>query len=130
GRDPLELLSGRRPYKVPTGSFLELARVISEQEPAPLGQAAAQSSGEEAEKRGLAPAQLRRQLGGDLERIAAKALAKDARVRYADVRELAGDLRRYLEGRPVLARPATLRYRAAKLVRRHTVAVPAAAVAA
>jgi non-specific serine/threonine protein kinase/serine/threonine-protein kinase len=125
-----ELLSGRRPYKVPTGSFLELARVISEQEPVPLNQAAAQSSGEEAEKRGLAPAQLRRQVGGDLERIAAKALAKDARARYADVRELAGDLRRYLEGRPVLARPATLRYRAAKLVRRHRVAVPAAVVAA
>ena len=124
-----ELLSGRRPYKVPTGSFLELARVISEQEPVLLS-VAAQSSGEEAEKRGLAAAQLRRQLGGDLERIAAKALAKDARVRYGDVRELAGDLRRYLEGRPVLARPATLRYRAAKLVRRHKVAAPAAAVAA
>jgi serine/threonine protein kinase len=38
-----ELLSGRRPYKVPTGSYLELARVIVEQEPVPLSQAAAQS---------------------------------------------------------------------------------------
>jgi non-specific serine/threonine protein kinase/serine/threonine-protein kinase len=125
-----ELLSGRRPYKVPTGSFLELARVISEQEPVPLTQAAAQSPVELSEKRGLTPAQLGRQLGGDLERITAKTLAKDARVRYGDVGELAGDLRRYLQGRPVLARPATLRYRAAKMVRRHRVAVPAAAVAA
>src|ERR1019366_3105138 len=112
------------------GSFLELARVISEQEPAPLTQAAAQSPVELSEKRGLTPAQLGRQLGGDLERITAKALAKDARVRYGGGGELAGDLRRYLEGRPVLARPATLRYRAAKMVRRHKVAVPAAAVAA
>jgi tetratricopeptide (TPR) repeat protein len=125
-----ELLSGRRPYKVPTGSFLELARVISEQEPVPLTQAAAQSPVELSEKRGLTPAQLGRQLGGDLERITAKTLAKDARVRYGDVSELAGDLRRYLQGRPVLARPATLRYRAAKMVRRHKVAVPAAVVAA
>jgi serine/threonine protein kinase len=125
-----ELLSGRRPYKVPTGSYLELARVISEQEPVPLSQAGAQASAGEAEKRGLAPGQLRRQLAGDPERIAAKALEKDPRMRYRDVRELAGDLRRYLEGRPVLARPATLRYRAAKLVRRHKVAAPAVALAA
>ena len=125
-----ELLSGRRPYKVPTGSLLELARVISEQEPAPLSQAAGQSPVEGAEKRGVSPGRLRRQLAGDLERISAKALAKDARVRYRDVRELAGDLRRQLEGRPVLARPATLRYRAAKMVRRHKIAVPAVAMAA
>ena len=115
---------------VPTGSYLELARVISEQEPVPLSHAAAEASNEEADKRGLVPGQLRRQMEGDLERIAAKALAKDPRMRYRDVRELAGDLRRYLEGRPVLARPATLRYRAAKLVGRHKVAVPAVALAA
>jgi non-specific serine/threonine protein kinase/serine/threonine-protein kinase len=125
-----ELLSGRRPYKVPTGSFLELARVISEREPAPLSQAGAQSTVEQAGKRGVSPGQLRRQLAGDLERIAAKALAKDARIRYGDVRELAGDLRRHLEGRPVLARAATLRYRAVKLVRRHKVAAPLVASAA
>jgi non-specific serine/threonine protein kinase/serine/threonine-protein kinase len=125
-----ELLSGCRPYKVPTGSFLELARVICEQEPVPLSHAGSQSSGEEAEKRCLTPGQLHRQLDGDLERIAAKALAKDPRIRYRDVWELAGDLRRYLEGRPVLARPATLRYRAAKVLRRHKVAAPAVAMAA
>src|SRR5580698_9014671 len=110
-----ELLSGRRPYKVPTGSYLELARVITEQEPVPLSQAAPQ---------------LRRQLSGDLERIAAKTLAKDARIRYRDVWELAADIRRHLEGRPVLARPATLRYRAVKMLRRHKVAAPVVALAA
>ena len=125
-----ELLSGRRPYKVPTGSYMELARVISEQEPPPLSQAAADSPVEEAANRSLTPPQLRRQLAGDLERIAAKALAKEQRMRYRDVRELAADVRRYLEGRPVLARPATLRYRAAKLLRRHRVAIPAVALAA
>jgi len=125
-----ELLSGRRPYKVPTGSYLELARVVSEQEPMAMSLAGAQATAEEAERRGVTPAQLRRRLAGDLDRIAAKTLAKDARIRYRDVRELAGDLRRHLEGRPVLARPATLRYRASKLLRRHKVAVPAVALAA
>src|ERR1035441_2055515 len=61
-----ELLSGRRPYKVPTDSYLELARVISEQEPVPLSQAAAEASNEEADKRGLGPGPLRRQMEGDL----------------------------------------------------------------
>ena len=100
-----ELLAGRRPYKVPTGSYLELARVIVEQEPVALSH-------------GVEPG-LRRQLEGDLDRIAAKALAKEPNIRYRDVRELAGDLRRHLDGQPILARPATLRYRAAKLWRRH-----------
>ena len=110
-----ELLAGKRPYKVPTRSYLEMARVICEQEAMPLTQGVT--------------GPLRKQLSGDLERIAAKALAKDPRIRYRDVRELAADLRRYLEGRPVLARPATLRYRAAKLLKRHRIAAPAAALA-
>ena len=50
-------------------------------------------------------------------------------LRYAAVADLAADLRRHLEGRPIAARPATLRYRSAKCLRRHHVAVPAAAVA-
>ena len=111
-----ELLAGRRPYKVPTGSYLELARVVVEQEPAALSH-------------GADPG-LRRQLEGDLDRIVAKALAKEPNIRYRDVRELAGDLRRHLDGQPILARPATLRYRAAKLWRRHRVAVPAVIAAA
>ncbi len=111
-----ELLAGKRPYRVPAGSYLEIARAIAEQEPVPLSAAAD-------------PGPLRRQLAGDLERIAAKVLEKDATRRYHDVRELAADLRRYLEGRPVLARPATLWYRTTKLLRRHRVGVPAAALA-
>jgi tetratricopeptide (TPR) repeat protein/predicted Ser/Thr protein kinase len=117
-----ELLAGRRPYKVPTGSYLELARVIVEHEPIALSQAGAEARPEEAG--------LRRQLEGDLDRIAAKALAKEPNIRYRDVRELAGDLRRHLEGLPILARPATVRYRAAKFLHRHRVAVPAVTVAA
>jgi non-specific serine/threonine protein kinase/serine/threonine-protein kinase len=124
-----ELLAGLRPYKVPTGSYLELARVISEQEPVALGHAAGTGTAEAAELRSSTPERLRRRLSGDLERIVAKALAKDVRLRYGGVPELADDLRRHLDGRPVKARPATLWYRVGKLLRRHRVMLPAAAAA-
>ena len=124
-----ELLAGRRPYEVPAGSYIELARVISEQQPVALGQAAGSGTAESAELRSSTPERLRRSLSGDLERIVAKALAKDARLRYAGVQELADDVRRQLDGRPVMARPATLRYRAGKLLRRHRVLLPLAAAA-
>ncbi len=111
-----ELLAGKRPYEVKTGSLLEMARTICEQEPVPLSQAVSGS--------------LARRLAGDLENVAAKALAKDAHRRYPGVGELAADLRRHLEGRPVQARTATFRYRMGKALRRHRVAIPAAALAA
>jgi non-specific serine/threonine protein kinase/serine/threonine-protein kinase len=112
-----EMLSGRRPYRRDS-TLPELARAIAEEDPIPLLDAA-----------GERPAKWRRALAGDLERISAKALAKDAADRYAAVADLAADLRRHLNGLPIAARPATLRYRGAKLLRRHPVAIPAAALA-
>jgi len=112
-----ELLAEKRPYEVTTTSLVEWARAVCEKEPAPLSRAAG----------GAIPP---RALKGDLENIAAKALAKDAAQRYASVEEFAADLRRHLDGQPVKARRATLLYRFTKLVRRHRVAVPATAAAA
>src|SRR5262249_2106976 len=47
--------------------------------------------------------------------------------RYESAAQFADDLRRYLDHEPVRARPQTLRYYAAKFVRRHRVQVAAAA---
>ena len=69
-------------------------------------------------------------LRGDLDNILRKALEKEPSRRYATVDEFAGDIRRYLEGRPVQARPASLAYRAGKFVRRNRALVTASALLA
>ena len=78
---------------------------------------------------GTSVGKLRRALRGDLDTIVAKALKKNALERYASVTALADDLHRSLRHEPISARPDTLRYRAARFVRRHSRAVAAAAVA-
>ena len=55
----------------------------------------------------------------DLETIVLKALAKDVPSRYASALDLADDLRRFLEGRPIQARRPSLWKRALKWARRH-----------
>ena len=55
----------------------------------------------------------------DLDTLVRKCLEKDPARRYDSARDLAEDLTRFLDGRPVLARPPSLAYRFAKLARRH-----------
>ena len=98
------LLTGRRPYGVSADDPLELARTICEVEP-------------------NAPGTVAR----DLDTILLKALRKVPDRRYGSVEQFSNDISRYLEGLPVLAAPDTLAYRAAKFVRRHTLAVASAA---
>ncbi len=55
----------------------------------------------------------------DLETILLKAVYKEPSGRYATAKELADELRRFLEHKPIVARRPTLLDRAAKLARRH-----------
>ena len=59
-----------------------------------------------------------------------KAMRKEPRSRYGSVTQLDDDVRRHLEGLPVLARRGTLSYRAGKFARRHRVLLAAAALVA
>jgi WD40 repeat protein/serine/threonine protein kinase len=59
----------------------------------------------------------------ELETIVLKALAKDPSGRYATAQELADDLERFLEYKPIKAKPPSLAERVAKWSRRHTAAV-------
>jgi eukaryotic-like serine/threonine-protein kinase len=60
---------------------------------------------------------LRRELAGELDRIALKALDKDRERRYPTALWLALDVRRYLDDEPVTASPPSRTYRLAKMFR-------------
>lgn len=64
-------------------------------------------------------ATLRQQLSDDLDRIIAKALQPEPAARYSSVERLDEDLSRWLEGRPIAARPSTRSYRVRRFVVRH-----------
>jgi eukaryotic-like serine/threonine-protein kinase len=64
-----------------------------------------------------------RRLRGDIDNIVMMALRNDPARRYGSAANFAEDIRRHLEGLPVTARPATLRYRAEKFVRRNRAGV-------
>ncbi len=78
----------------------------------------------------VSDAKLVRQLRGDLDNIMAKAMAKEPGRRYASVSDFSADLTRYSDGLPVLARPNTFSYRAAKFLRRHKAMVAGAVLLA
>jgi hypothetical protein len=59
------------------------------------------------------------QLRGDLDAILARALHTNRHERYATAAELRAELERYLERKPVEARPRTLAYRGHKFLARH-----------
>jgi serine/threonine-protein kinase len=65
-------------------------------------------------------------VAGDLDAIVLKALRREPQRRYVGAAAMADDLDRFLDGRPVLARPDGRRYRAGKFVRRHRVGIAVA----
>ncbi|HVR28526.1 MAG TPA: serine/threonine-protein kinase [Thermoanaerobaculia bacterium] len=127
-----ELLTGRVPIdreSFDSASPVEIAHLVGERPPTPpearLTPGTAESE-EIAARRRSDPARLRRELRGDLGRILMMALRKEPERRYGSAEQLSTDVAHYLEGRPVVARPDSLGYRASKLVRRHKAAVAAA----
>jgi hypothetical protein len=87
----------------------ELLRQVAFEEPAP-------------------PRKLERGIPAELETIVLKALEKNPQDRYGTAQELADDLRRWLEDRPIRARRPSWRQVAGRWARRHKPVVWAAAV--
>jgi len=107
-----ELLTGRSPYRLRSRTPQEVVEAVRTTDPERPSQAG------DDEK-------VRRRLRGDLDTILLTALRKEPARRYQSVEQLGADVRRHLEGMPVLARPDTFGYRAGKFVRRHRVPVAA-----
>ena len=129
-----ELLAGVRPIELPGASLATfLERLRDDDPPRPSTRVTSQAAAaakEVARKRQADPAQLVRQLGGDLDAVVLKALEKDRSRRYATPAELSADIQRFLDHQPVLARAPSASYRARKYIRRHRFGVAVAAVAA
>ena len=120
-----ELLSGAWPFGDPGSALSEINRAVHDTQPTPPSTVITDES---AESRSIPRAQLSTVLRGDLSAIVLKALENDPARRYESARAFAGDLENFLGGRPVLARPQTWMYRAAKFVRRQWIGVAAAAI--
>jgi len=95
-----ELLAHRLPYHLEQLPVHEVARVIQQEEPSRLGS-------------------IDTLYRGDVEIIVGKTLEKDKTRRYASAGDLASDIRRYLRGEAILARPASVLYQLRKFARRH-----------
>jgi hypothetical protein len=96
-----ELLTGERPFQ---GNRRMLLLQVLHDEPRP-------------------PRQLNDKVPRDLETICLKAMAKPPARRYATAQELADDLRRFLRGEPIRARPVGWVERLGRWCRRNPVAV-------
>jgi len=121
------LLGGTHPTNANTTAPLDQMRAVIETEPKRLSDAVLRhgTAGSAAVK-----LKLSRALRGDLDNIVVRALKKSPTERYANAALLADDLRRYLNNKPVTARPDAVSYRVAKFVRRHRLSVAAGAVVA
>ena len=123
-----ELLIGAVPFdtaRLRNAGLAEMLRMIREDEPPSLARkltSMGASATGIAERRQTDPVSLRRFVDGDPNSITMKALEKARERRYASVSDLAADIQRYLEDRPVLVSPPSYSYRARKFIRRHRLA--------
>ena len=117
-----ELLTGQSPYARWRDEPLGVQRAICETDPPRPSQSL---RGAETLQQDDKILRLSRSLAGDLDAIVLKAMRKEPAARYSSPAALAEDLQRFLDGKPVLARQGTMRYRTAKYLRRHAVGVAA-----
>jgi non-specific serine/threonine protein kinase/serine/threonine-protein kinase len=128
-----ELLVGALPLDFRKLAYDQVLRQLREEDaprPSTKLRTPGGDSATTAQNRGSDPPALTRQLRGDLDAIALKALEKDRARRYPTASGLAADIERYLRNEPVKAHAPSSGYRARKYIRRHRLGVAVAGVAA
>jgi serine/threonine-protein kinase len=100
------------------GQLVDVLRNIGEAEPLPLAKAWNPETGVPRESQGDRQA-ARSPVDGDLETIVHKAMAKEPQRRYPSMEAFAEDVRRYLDGRPILAKRDSALYVLRKRIRRN-----------
>lgn len=108
-----KILTGTLPYNLKDKTNGNLLKTISETEPSIPS---SQNTNPNSAIRNL-------QLKGDIDNIILKALRKEPARRYQTVEQFSSDIWRYIDGLPVLARPATIGYRARKFFQRNKISV-------
>ncbi len=127
------LLTGTLPFdlegwkKKPVDEVLRQLREEDPKTPSTKLREEKESATDSAAKRATEPGQLVSMLRGDLDWITMRAIEKDRARRYGTPSELAVDIERYLQNKPVVARPASAGYRLKKYAQRHRLAVASAA---
>ncbi len=131
-----ELLTGTRPFRLRTNSAEEISRIITDTAPTRPSESG-KAEGEKGRKREREKITRENitasprlpysvsQLKGDLDNIILMAMRKEPERRYSSVEQFAADIRRYLNGLPVLAREDSFGYRAEKFVKRNKPGVAA-----
>ena len=120
-----ELLTDSRPYNFTTKSLEKIIHTVCEVEPPRPSSAIIPTSNvqrpkpEQQATNHQSPIVNRKSLKGDLDNIVLMAMRKEPTRRYSSVEQFADDVRRHLEGLPVLARQDAFGYRAGKFIRRN-----------
>jgi non-specific serine/threonine protein kinase/serine/threonine-protein kinase len=116
------LLSGRVPHANTSSALGQLQAIQTTQPQKPSRAVLDDARLAQGERRRRA-----RRLHGDLDDIVLKCLRLEPGLRYGSARELIDDIGRYRSHRPVQARKGSAGYRASRFLRRHWLALAAAA---
>ena len=124
-----ELLCGALPFdkkELRNKAYREIQRMVREDDPptpaarlSSIAKSDTALSSRIATARRELPVSLNHALKSELEWIPLKALRKERNERYETPRDLADDIRNYIDGRPLIAAPVSKAYRMRKYVRRN-----------